>query len=806
MATLRNTPSSILSRTSSRQLSQQSSRSNIFGRISSKRSVLFDAEGAVTVEKTVPKKSNVKVYDEFGVDVTPKSLLASYSNGSNESKTILNESLSGAAPGDMFNQSIFSASVVRSNFAAGFSKSILSSMVGGSSQISLDSVADDINYANTSNFNGLQDFHTKNDDSIQEEEKEILSDSDIKKMVAITLEETETIWHLDIPGVAVPLEESVNLKNRIELYDQLCKNRVGNDMYVERGMQTYNDAYKTKETQTFSILFKEQSCQVTGWEIYDLYKELASPLNEDNDDDDIFGSSLKTQNATEPQNNITDAGVLVSQIIKSASISSESTATLDSCIVSQVENQESFASEKTAMTSKQIDDEMITLIKNGHIKESLFFMERVILQNIFQDKQAAFRGLRDFKLTPPIQNECLLETRSSSTVPNLMVLWSYNCSITKEMSVNCMVWNKRNKDLLAVGYGSKDFRKGNICIWSVKNLEFPERVYNLNSAVTSIDFSSLSPNFLAVGLYNGAISVYNIRSEEDRVVVDSRDSAGKHGAPVWQLKWILKDRGTTEDKGEVLVSSSADGRVSQWSIRKGLEYIDLMRLKRTHAIEQSSKKKNEKKSDALISRLAAGMCFDFHPSEGNTYLVGTEEGLIHRCSCSYNEQFLETYKDHKGTLYSLQWSPFDEDVFMSCSSDWTIRLWTLEKTESILTLQSSSKAVIEIDWSPMSHSLLCAISEHQIEIWNLCSSTLDPILSVKPEVRGKLTSVKFALNSEALLVGDSEGRVTVYLMRNIPASPTNIRLKNLLNNIQKNAEEEEGVVETEEMINKNTDS
>ena len=34
---------------------------------------------------------------------------------------------------------------------------------------------------------------------------------------------------------------------------QLLKNRVGNDMYVERGMQTYNNAPKQKEVQTSYI-------------------------------------------------------------------------------------------------------------------------------------------------------------------------------------------------------------------------------------------------------------------------------------------------------------------------------------------------------------------------------------------------------------------------------------------------------------------------------------------------------------------------------------------------------------------------
>ena len=29
-----------------------------------------------------------------------------------------------------------------------------------------------------------------------------------------------------------------------------------------------------------------------------------------------------------------------------------------------------------------------------------------------------------------------------------------------------------------------------------------------------------------------------------------------------------------------------------------------------------------------------------------SYLAGTEEGHIHKCSCSYNEQYLESYFGH----------------------------------------------------------------------------------------------------------------------------------------------------------------
>ena len=46
---------------------------------------------------------------------------------------------------------------------------------------------------------------------------------------------------------------------------------------------------------------------------------------------------------------------------------------------------------------------------------------------------------------------------------------------------------------------------------------------------------------------------------------------GKHSSPIWQLKWIDKERVAGEDKTEVLVSIATDGRVVQWSIRKGCE-------------------------------------------------------------------------------------------------------------------------------------------------------------------------------------------------------------------------------------------
>ncbi|CAI9596006.1 unnamed protein product, partial [Staurois parvus] len=361
------------------------------------------------------------------------------------------------------------------------------------------------------------------------------------------------------------------------------------------------------------------------------------------------------------------------------------------------------------------------------------------------------------------------------TSPSLDRLWSFVCDITKGHNVSSTSWNKKNLDLLAVGYGHFGFKEqkaGLACCWSLKNTAWPERIFHCESGVTALDFSAASPNLLAVGMYDGTVAIYNVQNKDDVPVLDSSDNPNKHTCPVWQLKWIEQDHNRLgEDNGEILVSICADGRITRWHIRKGLDCSDLMRLKRTGS-DRSKKSAGEKemKGEAFISRQAPGMCFDFLPADCNIYLAGTEEGHIHKCSCSYNEQFLDTYKAHKGPVYKLAWSPFCPDVFLSCSADWSIHLWRQDILKPILTFSATTNAVHDIMWSPTSPLVFGAVTENRVEIWDLGVSILDPIIvsSAKPGVR--LTTLLFAKNTNCVLIGDSDGQVSVYTLRNVSSS------------------------------------
>jgi dynein intermediate chain 1 len=57
------------------------------------------------------------------------------------------------------------------------------------------------------------------------------------------------------------------------------------------------------------------------------------------------------------------------------------------------------------------------------------------------------------------------------------------------------------------------------------------------------------------------------------------------------------------------------------------------------------------------------------------FVVGTEEGAVHKCSKAYTGAYLETYAGHHMAVYTLVWNPFHPRVFLSCSADWTVKLW-----------------------------------------------------------------------------------------------------------------------------------
>ncbi|XP_063156214.1 dynein axonemal intermediate chain 4 [Candoia aspera] len=624
------------------------------------------------------------------------------------------------------------------------------------------------------------------DVQVRREEVLELTKHELEKPVDIFLTETETIWLFNMPTVTISTEseEADNVKKRNVAYMELCKNRIGNDRYASRMMQTLNGAPKTKEVQCDKIIMADKEIMATTWDLFDSFNALEAATAEKISGP--FTASAGKSAAFKEHDKTVSRGSLEAESFTSSSI-----IDLESVILSRIH--------------EETEDHSEIILKSDKFHQDLFYMERVLMENIFQPKLAAFRQLpiliepevrsdysesefdnisekeeeqeeeQEAEEEPSVKSSLLLdfgEGQEEMPPPFMEALWSYGCNLTKGNNVSCMAWNKLNPDLLAVGYGQfrfKEQKKGLACCWSLKNPMWPERIYNCAYGVTALDFSTANPNLLAIGLFNGTIEIYNVQSRNRTSVLDTSESHDKHLGPVWQLRWVEQDRGTTgEDKGEILVSISADGRVTKWFLRKGLSCTDLMKLKRTTM--EKKKTGTEKKSEALISRQAPGLAFDFHPKDTNIYMAGTEEGYIHKCSCSYNEQYLETYRGHKGPVYKITWNPFITEVFLSCSADWTVMLWRQDSVRPVLIFSSTTDVIYDIMWSPNSAYVFAAVNETRVEIWDLSVSTLDPLIVNPATGNLKFTTVLFAKNADCLLIGDSDGLVTVYALRNMTVS------------------------------------
>ncbi|EPQ08863.1 WD repeat-containing protein 78 [Myotis brandtii] len=584
-------------------------------------------------DKMTTTKAAIQVFDVNGVDVTPRPLYRPDPHTGTPKPNKLLTSREGSFSSEFVPSHSLYQNTLNPSMLGQFSRSVLgSSTVSKSSLSTNESIAED-----------LEELSYKREGPASITELQIpkkttrktITKEELKKTIDILLTETETITLFNLPTVmiSVEAEEADKILQRNKNYENLCKNRLGNDLYVERMMQTINGAPKNKDVQCDRIIKENKGIMSTAWDLYDSYNtlELASlPIKQSTIDSSCRGSIKRS---------IIESSSKVSVLSKDQDRRGPGSTTeknSDASSIMEIEN---------AILAKMHDEEedhSEAIFKSEKFHQDLFFMERVLMENVFQPKLAAYRQLPILKEPKPEgpkdlsggkkreeveekkeEEEEIEIGEEQSTIPaNLERLWSFSCDLTKGLNVSSLAWNKTNP--------------------------WPERIYQSPYGVTAVDFSIGTPNLLAVGYHNGTIAIYNVQSNVNVPVLDSSESPQKHLEPIWQLQWIEQDRGTTgDDKREILVSISADGRIAKWVIRKGLDCYDLMRLKRTTASISRRGGEKEKKGEALISRQAPGMCFAFHPKDTNIYLAGTEEGHIHKCSCSYNEQYLDTYRGHK---------------------------------------------------------------------------------------------------------------------------------------------------------------
>ena len=111
-------------------------------------------------------------------------------------------------------------------------------------------------------------------------------------------------------------------------------------------------------------------------------------------------------------------------------------------------------------------------------------------------------------------------------------------------------------------------------------------------------------------------------------------------------------------------------------------------------------------------------------------------------------------------VYRLIYNKFYAPIFLTCSADWTVRLWD-HTTRKALLLFDFGCPVADVAWAPYSATVFAvATTEGRVVVYDLDVSKYDPVCS-QQVVGGKtkLTNLAFSPFEPVLLVGDDRGMV-----------------------------------------------
>ncbi|KAJ8392790.1 hypothetical protein AAFF_G00072740 [Aldrovandia affinis] len=111
---------------------------------------------------------------------------------------------------------------------------------------------------------------------------------------------------------------------------------------------------------------------------------------------------------------------------------------------------------------------------------------------------------------------------------------------------------------------------------------------------------------------------------------------------------------------------------------------------------------------------------------------------------------------------TVRWNHFHPKVFISCSSDWTVKIWDHTIKTPMFTFDLNS-AVGDVAWSPYSSTVFAAVTtDGKVHVFDLSINKYEALCQqpVVAKKKTKLTHIEFNPVYPIIIVGDDRGYVT----------------------------------------------
>ncbi|KAH9629289.1 hypothetical protein HF086_008371 [Spodoptera exigua] len=551
--------------------------------------------------------------------------------------------------------------------------------------------------------------------------------------ICITLKETETVFLISLPCLSYEkgsLEGNLTEEDNA-FYDYITIGKGKNKKVVHEETQTQIKMVQSRHVLATRPQKKNAISFASVWDMHDTYAQINETVVIEDDDEMVMYD--------------TPASYMLRKKRKKA----------------ELEKRLGKTFEEIAATSQYLD--------------AVLLMERVLASLKFAAEQKKFRGL--FQMDPLALDLIYIY--------KMVKLWTYEYEETLNTPISCISYNPKYPSICAIShgkYGYADVCQGIVCIWSSKNPSKPERLYRFKDPVTCVSFSKKHPNWLACGFCNGDVIILDITSYSIKIKAKSKRDTNPCHDPIWVISWQ-----SVEGDSEFVMTTSQDGRIRKFRKTKTHDFISTP-LMRVCTVEGKLKGLETTrpcpKHDVPITRYPAVLCMVWHSTIDHCYLVGTDEGCIHRCSMHYLNQHMDVYRAHAGPVTDMCYSPFMDYLLASCGADNAIRMWIEGMDDVIMTLICPG-AVNGITFCPINSTILISASANTVSVWDLRRKTHKPCAEYSFPGDVTLTYIRFAPCGHNVFVGDTLGRLHTFHLEDTPIPPFN--QKKLLDDVIRKA-------------------
>ncbi|EDV38786.1 uncharacterized protein Dana_GF24973 [Drosophila ananassae] len=407
---------------------------------------------------------------------------------------------------------------------------------------------------------------------------------------------------------------------------------------------------------------------------------------------------------------------------------------------------------------------------------ALMLTMRILASNVFEPQQRRYRNM---ELPDPLAEDVKFKYR-------LGLLWRLSPpapDTEKHQAVSDVSFCPSNGDIMAVAYGvyshakvGKLPRSGWVYVWNIKNPVNPERRYHYQVPVVTVEFSPTQPQLLAIGLHNGGVEVRDISVPDRPPLSMSQRKTSPHFEPVTSIKWIFfeGDVGCTDPNITPFLATSQAGAVTKYRLINSPHLLGFehQRLERAEGeLEGIPIDRPPPAACLLANRHPQCLELVLDPVHRDIYYVLTDEGTLYRFSTNYPLQHLELRQVHDGPAACMEFSPWSPRMYLTCGSDWCIRIWLAGILVPIVTLQHHLSPVHCARWSRTHSTILVSLSRTTIDIWDLRNSTMKPVSSTSIDADIFYTTFKFTHCGRSLAVGNEAGNLLMMSFEDMPFPP-----------------------------------